>query len=219
MEPTGRLETLVTNYQPNNAALVSQDSEGVNAFLNNKLHLTPQTWVLDRMVKTLSAFRALDSSLSRRVKPDTSSYLDSDDSSSKTPHAISLESNSILPYFLLRYKESLPFSFSARNCESFSHLSSVLSIPITVTTSDEQHKSWRSSLCSFLQPHVTSFLPVSYVIFSNLSPGTFNLRFYFTQGSTPIRKKKSVSIPRRGTFLTCWANGEELLAHIAIFNT
>ena len=136
-------------------------------------------------------------------------YRDSDDSSSKLPHTISLESNSVLPKFLLWYKEFLPFSFFARNCESFSHLSLVLSIPITVTTSDEEYKSWSSLLCSFFQPHVTSSLLVSYVIFSNLSPGVFNLRFYFIQWST-LKRKNSFSISRPGTFLTCWANGEKL---------
>jgi hypothetical protein len=94
MEAIGRLETSVSTNQ---RSVTSQKNEGVNLFLHNDLHLTPQIWVID-LVKTFFAFMALDSSLSRSAKPDTSPYLDSDDSNSKPQHTISLESNPVLPY-------------------------------------------------------------------------------------------------------------------------
>jgi len=100
-------------------------------------------------------------------------------------HAISLRSVRILfPIYVYVFQWSLPFRFSDQSFLCTSRLSHACYMPhpsypldlITLTMYDEACKLWSSSICSLLQPPVTSSL-----LGPNLSPqplfsNTLNLR-------------------------------------------
>jgi hypothetical protein len=96
------------------------------------------------------------------------------------PYFLIIHLNIILLSMSSSSKWSLPLRFSDHNFVHISHLPHVhyMPLPFHPSWSDcpgEEYKLWSSSLCSFLQPHITSSSLGTNVLLSTLFPNTLNL--------------------------------------------